>query len=403
MNEMDDLFSALDNLPIEDTTVIAAHLPPKKPLSKKKSDAPEPVIVEEATAVQEHKTWGSDRITWESVKEIAEEVFGEEFVDVLPSSGSGYVMIRFPELTITNSYDNSHVIRELYVKVQMKITSAGALASLTISGARGALSVKENASHYAHSHLPSEAALGQFTTFCLGTSGFRVIFTNLTGNPSEELFFLFMLSIRPYVEWESLEGGPYRKIAELRSDSSRNRPNYDNLLRGFIKYIPESALDFDGALILNPYAPAMEVFYDDYSPIRQLSATGNTGGAADAQTLWRRNNRLEILFKGEQKQMVILEEEIITPEQPNVERTIVDGYNVVIDSKLNQFNQSFDNEYRNKFHTKALGARPTFEQADINNYRATARPHRLPSRKSRAKRVVGRVNNIRKREDNRFR
>lgn len=137
---------------------------------------------------------------------------------------SGYIMppleatkleikILYPKLTIRNSKGMSRELLNMVVVLGLESCSDKWLIQ-EFSGARLTLTMGEYLAGYVHSHLPriaifeNEKALKSYR-FCTGNGHITVSQLEYGSHNSLENFEAFVLMIQPYLEWESLEGGPY--------------------------------------------------------------------------------------------------------------------------------------------------------------------------------------------------
>jgi hypothetical protein len=172
----------------------------------------------------------SSETNWISkVKEIVEIVYPGNW-DFQENEESLFytLMIFFPEITITNSVDASHVIKEFYVKLKFK-KSDGVLYDF--GGTRTLLTQAEVQSNYPHSHCGSAASKGGWGGFCLGSGPIKsqVSILKLKGVSAENylVFEMFLIGLQAYLEWESLEGGPYQYMSDIRKRQQiENIDNY---------------------------------------------------------------------------------------------------------------------------------------------------------------------------------
>ena len=200
----------------------------------------------------------------EKFKEILISKYGDERVDMEIPTADNYksmehvnVTIHYPEILITNSYKQKHKIRDLYltftISCSWSASSSYNKRILTISSiltcSRGTLTSIEYAKNYYHSHCGN--------SFCLGYSELRdflneVAYTGLNSDNFE--FFTYILD--DYLKWESLEGGPYRKIENLTNITSRtyranaNIRSSDIDTEGIIKYFIDNNIELP---IINNY------------------------------------------------------------------------------------------------------------------------------------------------------
>jgi len=143
----------------------------------------------------------------------------------------GYnVIIRFPEITITNSRKMSHVIRDLYVKFAV---GKDGLFRGHINGTRATLTEDEYQAAYLHSHLTSLSPGNiRFSPFCTGEGQINQVIALLGRKFDEVNFTLFCLHLKNYVAWESLEGHPYMHIEYI---GIGNRSSTNNILHQTVR------------------------------------------------------------------------------------------------------------------------------------------------------------------------
>lgn len=132
-------------------------------------------------------------------------------------SSGGEIILRFPEITITNSHQNTHIIKDLFVK--FSITFSGNYYSVQeIKGTRSTLSYSEYTSNYRHSHLSSSVRALEWSSFCTGEgpiNNIKAMLGGLIDSFDINLFEHYLIHIKEYVEWESLEGGTYIRMEEI--------------------------------------------------------------------------------------------------------------------------------------------------------------------------------------------
>jgi hypothetical protein len=134
------------------------------------------------------------------------------------------VVIHYPELKVTNKLNRSIHITDMYV--QFHITQQGDIHNKGLLGRRGSFTELQLEKNYSHSHLPSSATVG-FTNFCLGsgtdiTMSMMMLYEQILNKNKEEIpnvFNLFLLNLKAYLQYESLEGGPYIKMSYLTDNT----------------------------------------------------------------------------------------------------------------------------------------------------------------------------------------
>lgn len=168
--------------------------------------------------------------TIESFVGVLEGVYGENWafqfrnMYSLPS-----ILILFPEIDITNSEDRHHTIRNLVVRLSMKIVNNSLYIHSTIGGFRLTVTREEYISGYLHSHLNTVGGnYSEYFTirednsidvrardFCLGVNEIPELICLYNDNHDIEIFELLLLTLKSFVCWESIEGGPYFRISNI--------------------------------------------------------------------------------------------------------------------------------------------------------------------------------------------
>lgn len=165
-----------------------------------------------------------------------------------------FVDILFPEITITNKTKKSqHKITDIMVRIAIDVRTGDNLSIVSIHGTRFSYTQAEIMSGYTHSHLSSstsntfapwgiffsgnyydnivkperlykdviEGVFNPFSSFCLGHGGIGKFMMLLNSSKEAQQdannWIMFFKSVKPYLEYESLEGGPYRRYGEISS------------------------------------------------------------------------------------------------------------------------------------------------------------------------------------------
>jgi len=152
------------------------------------------------------------------------DITDDQFIRGLKDSGIGYtIIIKFPEVTISNSKKMSHVIKDLYVKFSVK--KDGKFGG-DIKGVRTIISEEEFHTRYMHSHLPAFSPESiRFDNFCTGEGPINQVISLLRSKFDETNFTLFCLHLKNYVAWESLEGNPYMHMEYIGTNMGRTSGN----------------------------------------------------------------------------------------------------------------------------------------------------------------------------------
>lgn len=142
------------------------------------------------------------------------------------------ILILFDDFTIINSNNLTHNIKDLYVEFcfHSKNMKSSKLR-YPLSGFRTTLTIREGYTSYAHSHLNMERIhnIDQFKQeiqnnrqrdFCLGDSNdFSDLARGFYERKSLKYQDIYKMIeyLDQYVRWESLEGGPYRRMSRTKS------------------------------------------------------------------------------------------------------------------------------------------------------------------------------------------
>jgi len=131
------------------------------------------------------------------------------------------IIVKFPDITITNSVNFKHNIKDLYVKIQfVYCEEIDNFVPFAIGGTRGKVTDIEAYSSYMHSHL--QFLVGNFYPFCIGDreSEFGALMMECADNLTRENFQALFYMLETLVGWESLEGVPFYKIGNLNSNET---------------------------------------------------------------------------------------------------------------------------------------------------------------------------------------
>lgn len=136
-----------------------------------------------------------------------------------------YILVWFPKLKITNEYDESVEIEDLWARVN--ITYTGKMY----------YNFKLNRSTYLKSHVNSDymhshvCGINEYLTFqecCLGTGPIKNTCCSLQVDYDESLWQLFCFELSKYVQTESIAGVPYRRMSSISNN------NYSTKINNFV-------------------------------------------------------------------------------------------------------------------------------------------------------------------------
>lgn len=169
------------------------------------------------------------------------------------------ILVHFPEVTVTNEYEKSIIIYDLFAKI--KLDYNGKMCN-SFELIKSTFTKNQLSKGYIHSHcihLDSDS-YPEFLTPCLGTGPIRSTIASLNFSYDEDIWNLFCLELSKYVSTESIAGIPYIHLEDVVSNSLNEAlTNYrfisfydvddtlltPDLLKDFIKYfIEKKALNF---------------------------------------------------------------------------------------------------------------------------------------------------------------
>lgn len=195
----------------------------------------------------------TDRLSEDNAKELADAISSDSIAQLIKeSSRSGFIIVHFPRVTVTNEYDRSTVVKHLYVKVPLDITGA---ENGVFTMNRSEYTLAEMFSNYMHSHardIPTDN-FRDFSSCCLGTGPLNNTQNTLNTGFDEDRWNIFCLELSKYVEVESIAGTPYHRLENISLDSRsgvivgrlpnslglhffRNRQNVQEAIQEFLSY-----------------------------------------------------------------------------------------------------------------------------------------------------------------------
>ena len=176
------------------------------------------------------------------IKQIVEEFFGEENVDFnIPSYHLyknmvkklmkeveynpdtlcehcleamnylfDYFLIHWDTVTVTNEFDDSEKIFDLFVKVHMEGAHVQGFSMAKTTFTQG-----QYKAAYVHSHVPRDKGIG-FAQPCLGSGPIIKTISTLKTTYDSQIWGLFCQELDSYVKTESIEGVPYIRISNIK-------------------------------------------------------------------------------------------------------------------------------------------------------------------------------------------
>lgn len=220
MDELDNILS------IDPATLQIEELAPvisKKTVKKVKVEPKENVLVDVKVKKPSKET------TLEALHRVCKECYGD-YYDVLELTSNDLsrfdyesdmkyqVSLKFEDFNINNKNGRTHFIHGIYVIFYL--TSDFKLKG-QLRGFRHKVTKSEVISFYGHSHFNNGVDLTYWANhFCLGDVDTQIwrTFIDYREQPFDEnKLRKLLLTIMGYIQYESLEGGPYKKIGELLS------------------------------------------------------------------------------------------------------------------------------------------------------------------------------------------
>lgn len=135
------------------------------------------------------------------------------------------LVVYFPEITITNTRDASHNIKDLFVGFTLNTEAR----MLKMFGRRSSFTRREFLSNYAHSHL-SGASHNYWGNFCLGHGPIGQAMTLLGHEDFDPIEFrLLCYHLKMYVKHESIEGVPYYNMEDISTSAALRSINDTSL------------------------------------------------------------------------------------------------------------------------------------------------------------------------------
>ena len=119
-------------------------------------------------------------------------------------------LIHWNTVTVTNEFDESEKIFDLFVKVHMegKYVQEFSMAKTTFTQ-------RQYKANYVHSHVPRNNGIG-FAQPCLGSGPIIKTIHTLKTTYDSQIWGLFCQELDSYVKTESVEGVPYIRLSNIK-------------------------------------------------------------------------------------------------------------------------------------------------------------------------------------------
>lgn len=180
------------------------------------------------------KTWSQDRMeNW--LRKTALTYYKEEDVDVVYDDDNDLLnlIIHYPEFTVRNSIELEHKLRDVYMKYSFRKGDYGYYL-YSIELARTTFEAREIFNNYVFSHCNNNPIKNYSDSFCYGSTDLSRFIGKCKQSDNHPYSYLqsLMLNFEEYLQWESIEGTPYKYIAYL------NRYNQSNTSIVSMPYLP---------------------------------------------------------------------------------------------------------------------------------------------------------------------
>lgn len=155
---------------------------------------------------------------FQNILDVFNEVFNPEDWDYTIIDNSVEFLIKFESFNIQNNKGETHLIRDLFVKLVYDIQNK---RFISLKGNRKTLSMAELSSKYIHSHLQYSTS---WSSFCLGDGDIKVFYDGMCmiNNPAiEQDLRGFLYSLYPYLMWENLDATPWSYIQNIKKDDRK--------------------------------------------------------------------------------------------------------------------------------------------------------------------------------------
>ncbi|MGL6121152.1 MAG: hypothetical protein ACRC0V_11700 [Fusobacteriaceae bacterium] len=165
-----------------------------------------------------------------------------------------HIQLLYPEVLIKNEQGFKHTIKNLIVCLRLNNYTSDFIFIEKVHGTKSYFTHEEFMTNtgkitevgYVHSHLAYSSGYLHTADFCLGE--LQMDFKNRNERNFEEYIVNSILNIDSLVEWESLEGVPYKYISSLSSVSNKEF-SAGAFSQGLINTILNNFTTFEGDIV----------------------------------------------------------------------------------------------------------------------------------------------------------
>ncbi len=185
------------------------------------------------------------------IKESLQAIYPDNWDIEVAGYDYAMVYIHFPKFYI-RSYQTKHLIKDLYLRfgfnTEFKLYKK-------LQGYRSTITCEEWDSDYTHSHLNHNFNLSSindycFENFCLGRGPIEKTQNSLVNKFDELEFDTYLFQIIDILNWESGQGGPYRRIRNIASSNELvplKSKDVNSIYNLFIKKYSQFPLKFENS------------------------------------------------------------------------------------------------------------------------------------------------------------
>ena len=342
------------------------------------------------------------RLVHKKMETILFTIYGKRRVEIEWKNRDGHcedliVKLHFPKIHISNAKGLTNTILDLYVRVIFKVSSDGIRLRYHFQGVRETFSFKEYLSGYSHSHLPGINS--SWDEFCFGDSNtpMNALQYELEDHADWLKIEMLFLQIPAFLEYESVEGVPYRWLKNLAypDNAKVDREDVHNTYHRLVSKLYEKneslPLEYKYAgqqgiiIVLQKDKRFNELLVEAATKRGRMTPDGtfiNEGGNANLLRRYlkklraaRQNNDIGVSFKGRKLKRIILRppEEDINQSQDIVSTHAHPELERQITSLINKHLIQYSNEHQEEIQYQGAGRNQTPSTKEVQRKEYTER------------------------------
>lgn len=192
--------------------------------------------------------FGEDKVDMQGFRTKEEfcenKSLGKNNTDAISLPGGIFILVWFPEVKVTNEYNKSVYIQDLYAKVNID-TEGQLIGKFYLNRATYPLSHMQ--ANYLHSHVPgiNTSNFSDFLTPCTGSGPINATIGGLNREFDEDMWQLFCSELEDFTQVESIAGIPYRRLENIGNRQSYSVvQRFFYVARGFYGKVARSLYEF---------------------------------------------------------------------------------------------------------------------------------------------------------------